>query len=152
MYTLVVTNPANGCTSTGTVQIDQDINDPSAIIAPPNQITCTTNTVSLDGSASSNGAGFTYLWTTSNGTITGNTNTAISEAGSIGVYDLLVTNTTNGCTASASITVTADANIPDVSALMPAPLTCVCAKRNHRRQSIELRSRFYLYLDRTCSW
>lgn len=125
LYTLVVTNPANGCTSTGTVQIDQDINDPSAIIAPPNQITCTTNTVSLDGSASSNGAGFTYLWTTSNGTITGNTNTAISEAGSIGVYDLLVTNTTNGCTASASITVTADANIPDVSALMPAPLTCV---------------------------
>ena len=123
-YILTVTNPSNFCTATNSVVISQNTTLPSALIAPPSQLTCTMNTVALNGSGSSSGPNFTYLWTTSNGTITGPTNTANTTAGSVGVYDLLVTNTINGCTSTASVTVTADVNIPTTFNLPPATLTC----------------------------
>ncbi|MFN0034106.1 MAG: hypothetical protein ACKVUS_03500 [Saprospiraceae bacterium] len=124
-YIVTVTNAANGCTSTASVVIGQDIALPNAQIAPTNLITCTQGIVTLDGSGSSNGLNFTYLWTTANGILAGPTNAASSAASAIGNYTLLVTNTLNGCTASASVTVSADVNIPNVSALPPNILTCV---------------------------
>lgn len=124
-YTLTVTNPANSCTATGSVVISQDIALPNSVIAPPSQLTCTMNTVALNGSGSSSGPNITYQWTAAGGgTITGSTNTASTSAGSVGTYTLLVTNTTNGCTATSSVTVTADINIPITSALPAATLTC----------------------------
>ncbi|MFN0033436.1 MAG: hypothetical protein ACKVUS_00130, partial [Saprospiraceae bacterium] len=124
-YILTVTNPANSCTSTGSVVIAQNTSLPTTLIAPPSQITCTMNTVPLNGSGSSSGSNFTYLWTTLDGTISGSTNTAVSAATAIGTYTLIVTNTTNTCTSSASVTVTADQNIPIALAQPPATLTCV---------------------------
>jgi hypothetical protein len=123
-YILTVTNPVNSCTSTASVVVGQDILDPNAVADAPDQLTCTTNTVTLDGSASSAGPNFTYLWTTANGTIVGDPTAAISSAASVGTYNLLVTNIANGCTSTASAIVTADVNIPTASALPPATLTC----------------------------
>lgn len=110
-YILTVTNPANNCTSTASVLISEDVAAPNSLIAPPSQLTCTMNTVALDGSGSSSGPNFNYQWSTLDGTISGNTNTAVSAAASVGTYTLLVTNSTNGCTATSSVTVTADVNI-----------------------------------------
>lgn len=124
-YIVTVTNAANGCTSIASVIIGQDIDAPTAQIEPPNLITCTQGIVVLDGSGSSNGAGFTYLWTTPNGIFAGALDAANSAASSIGLYNLLVTDTINGCTASASVTVSADVNIPVVSALPTSILTCL---------------------------
>ncbi len=123
-YTLIVTNAANGCTSTATVNISQDIAAPTAQIAPPGLITCTQSTVALDGSGSSTGPNFSYQWSTSNGTLSGSSTGMSTTAASVGDYTLLVTNTANGCTASSSISVSADVNIPVVSALAPNLLTC----------------------------
>ncbi|MDO8366716.1 MAG: gliding motility-associated C-terminal domain-containing protein [Saprospiraceae bacterium] len=123
-YILLVTNVLNGCTSTASVMIDQDIAPPTAQITPTDLITCMQGTVSLDGSGSSNGPGFTYLWTTANGIIVGPTDTLICGASSIGTYALLVTNTSNGCIATASVTVSADVNLPIIEPLPPNTLTC----------------------------
>jgi hypothetical protein len=81
-------------------------------------------TVPLDGSLSSSGPEFTYQWTTANGLISGPANVPVAGASSIGTYNLLVTNTMNGCTSIASTTVSADVNIPVVGALPPDTLTC----------------------------
>ena len=124
-YLVVVTNALNGCTSTASVVIVQDIAPPTVQIAATDLITCMQGTVPLDGGGSSNGPAFTYLWTTVNGLLGGPTDTAISGASSIGTYNLLVTNTLNGCTASNSITVSADVNIPMVGALPPNTLNCM---------------------------
>jgi len=123
-YTLTVTDPGNSCTSTATVLIAQNTSLPTSAVAPPAQITCTTGTVALDGSGSSNGPNFAYLWTTAGGTISGPTNTASTTATAVGTYTLLVTNTINGCTSVSSVDVTADQNIPTAQAAPPATLTC----------------------------
>jgi hypothetical protein len=124
-YILVVTNTANGCSSSASVNINEDVVNPNALITPPSQLTCTMNTTALNGTGSSTGPNFSYLWTTSNGgTITGPTNTLNTSAGSVGAYTLLVTNTTNGCTAISTIAVTADLNIPVTAVQAPATLTC----------------------------
>ncbi len=123
-YTLLVTDPSNGCTSTNSVLISQNTSLPTSLVAPPSQITCTAATVSLNGSGSSTGPNFSYLWTTLDGTISGPTNTASTTASAVGTYTLLVTNTINGCTAVSSVVVTADQNIPTALAAPPATLTC----------------------------
>ncbi|MFN0214229.1 MAG: hypothetical protein ACKVT2_08235, partial [Saprospiraceae bacterium] len=124
IYTVTVTSAANFCTNTGSVAINQNTALPSSLIAPPSQLTCTMNTVVLNGSGSSSGPNFTYLWTTLDGTLSGSNNTAISGAAAIGTYTLQVTNVINGCTATSSVTVTADVNIPIATALPPATLNC----------------------------
>jgi len=124
MYILTVTNTSNGCTSTASVNINEDVASPTAQIAPPSQLTCTMSTTALNGNGSSTGPNFTYQWSTSNGTITGPTNTLNTTAGAVGTYTLMVTNTTNGCTDTISTMVTADLNIPVTNALPAATLTC----------------------------
>lgn len=123
-YNLVVTNAANSCTSSASVVINQDITNPIAAVVPPNILTCTQSTVALSGTGSSTGSNFTYQWSTTNGTLNGPTTNINAVAASVGTYTLQVTNTTNGCTSSTSVTVSADINIPVVSALPPAVLTC----------------------------
>ena len=124
-YIVLVTNAINGCTSSASVVVGQDIAAPTAQIAPTNLITCMQGTVPLDGSGSSSGSNINYWWTTVNGLLAGPVDAAISGASSIGTYDLLVTNTLNGCATSASITVSADVNIPTVGALPPGTLNCM---------------------------
>ncbi|MDO8367852.1 MAG: gliding motility-associated C-terminal domain-containing protein [Saprospiraceae bacterium] len=121
-YTLTVTNPANGCTATNSVVISQNTALPTSAIAPPNQITCTMGTVALNGSGSSSGPNFTYLWT--GGTISGPTNTISTTATAVGTYTLLVTNIINGCTAVSSVDVSADQNIPTALAAPSDTLNC----------------------------
>lgn len=123
-YTLTVTNSVNNCTSTATVAIVQNIAAPVAQIAPPNILTCTQSTVTLNGSGSSSGPNFSYQWSTPNGTISGSTTGMNATAISVGIYNLLVTNTINGCTSTSAVTVGADVNIPIVSALPTNILTC----------------------------
>lgn len=123
-YLLTVLNAVNGCTSTSSVVIAEDVVPPAASILPTDLITCMQGTVPLDGSGSSSGAGFSYLWTTTNGIIVGPDDVPVSGASSVGTYNLLVTNVVNGCTATASVAVAADVNIPVVTALPPNVLTC----------------------------
>lgn len=105
VYTVVVTNPINGCTSTASVTVSSNANVPSAIILLPEHLNCNNSTVELDGSASSQGADFSYAWSTTNGNIVSGAASPISTVSEEGSYVLTVTDITNGCTASATVTV-----------------------------------------------
>ncbi|MFK7776300.1 MAG: gliding motility-associated C-terminal domain-containing protein [Saprospiraceae bacterium] len=110
-YTLTILNTTNGCEVSEEIIIEEDITPPVAIISPADEFDCTTFSVALDASNSSVGNNFTYQWTTANGTISGNQNTLNTTVSEIGFYTLEITNTTNGCTISQSITVEADDNV-----------------------------------------
>lgn len=124
LYTLLVTNTQNGCTSTASVQVAQNIVAPNAVVGTPGQINCQTPTVQLNGVGSSSGANYNYQWTTSGGTIAAGATTLTPTITTSGTYTLVVTNTQNGCTNSTSATVTENLTPPTVTVAPPALITC----------------------------
>ena len=122
-YTLTVTNTTNGCTASIDVVVNEDITPPIAAINMPGQLTCTINSLVLDGSPSSAGPNITYQWTTSGGNIISGATTTNPTIDATGTYTLTVTNTTNGCTATAMVTVTEDITAP-IAMAMGGNLSC----------------------------
>lgn len=122
-YTVTVTDN-NGCTKTAPGNVTSNTTLPLATIALPSVITCNNPSITLDGGGSSSGGNFTYLWTASNGghIVTGQ-NTLTPEVNTCGTYTLMVTNTTNGCTATASRDVICNTSQPQVTAI-GGVLTC----------------------------
>ena len=70
----------------------------------------------LDGSASSSGPDFNYLWTTTDGLILSGETSAVCEYGASGTYTLLVNDISNGCTSSAQTVV--NINIIDIELIL----------------------------------
>ena len=100
-YNLLVTNTANGCTATDPVTVTGGISLPNAEANVNGEITCAVTTLALSGAGSSVGPNFTYQWTTVGGNFVSGQNTLAPIVNSGGIYTLLVTNTTNGCTQTA---------------------------------------------------
>ncbi len=115
VFTFSVTNEF-GCTQTDEVEVLLDNEDPIADAGAGFQIGCEGSTLSLDGSGSSTGADFEYMWSTSNGMLVSGFNTLTPEVSSAGVYDLIVTNTSNGCTALSFVEITLNGNLPAADA------------------------------------
>jgi hypothetical protein len=105
VYTLLVTNTATACTNTATATVTSNTTPPVAVATTPGNLNCTTAQLQLNGAGSSVGSNFTYNWTTSNGNIAAGQNTLLPIITSAGVYKVCVTNTVNGCTATANATV-----------------------------------------------
>ena len=127
-YELIVTNTSNGCTSNSFVVISQDIEAPNAEIGEANEITCSTTSVNLDGSASSEGSQFEYQWLNESGEeISTNIDVDVDEPGT---YELIVTNTDNGCTQSASVEVAQDIEEPTANAGDNDEITCATTSVN----------------------
>jgi hypothetical protein len=113
VYTATITNPTNGCTASASVSVTQDVTLPVAVIAPPPTLTPSNPTATLDGTASSQGATFSYAWSSNNGgNIVSGVNTLTPTVNAPGSYCLTVTNVSNGCTASACVNVAQDVGIP----------------------------------------
>ena len=103
---VVTATDNNGCTKTATASVTSNIVQPLAVAAGSLQ-SCTTQSATVTGQGSSTGAGFTYQWTApSGGSIISGGNTLSATVSGIGTYQLLVTNTNNGCTSTATATVT----------------------------------------------
>lgn len=114
-YTVTVTD-MNGCTRAASVNITGNITEPTAVANASGDITCTTIQIPLSGAGSSTGSNFSYQWTTNNGNIVSGANTLSPTVNACGTYTLLVTNTNNGCTASASTQVVCNNTPPNASA------------------------------------
>ncbi|MCB9285011.1 MAG: choice-of-anchor L domain-containing protein [Lewinellaceae bacterium] len=123
-YTLTVTNSLNSCSSETSVVLGIDTLAPAAAVAPPQTLTCAVSSVQLDGSNSSQGAGYSYLWTTTGGSIIGDSTVLNPEVDQPGVYQLLVTNTGNGCTSETGVEVFQDLVPPAADAGNTAELNC----------------------------
>jgi hypothetical protein len=121
-YQLIVSDNANGCSSSENTQVDENYVDPTANAGNPGQLDCTNSSVTLDGSGSSTGSNFNYEWTDANGALVG-TGITINVSAE-GTYNLLVTNATNGCTASSQVGVVASNDFPSVAVSGSSELTC----------------------------
>lgn len=123
-YTLIVTDAQTICTESTSVEVVGDFAAPTSIAGDPQSLDCQNVVATLDGSASSSGSNYTYLWTTANGNITDGETTAIATVNAAGVYTLIVTNTLNGCSSNSSVTIDQSAEVPTVDAGDPQALTC----------------------------
>ena len=121
IYTATVTNPTNGCTSTASVTVTQNIVAPNASIAAPSLLTCVNTSTTLTASSTTGAA--TFDWGGGNTTTT---NVVTTPA----IYAVTVTDPTNGCTATASVTVTQNIAAPNASITMPGVLSCVNLTEN----------------------
>ena len=121
-YQLVVSDNSNGCSSSAITEVDENYVNPTADAGSPGQLDCTNSSVTLDGSASSTGSNFSYEWTDANGGLVGNGITINVSAE--GNYNLIVTNSTNGCTATSQVAVVASNDFPSVAVSGSSELNC----------------------------
>lgn len=123
-YFLTVTNDDNGCTAVDSTTVAQDENIPIADAGPNRTLDCQTLTTQLNGSESSLGFPYAYLWTTDDGNfLTDSTGIApMVDAG--GIYTLEVTDTINNCSSTSNVMVIMDTIPPTPDPEIPAILTC----------------------------
>ena len=119
LYTLTVTNTANGCTSSDDVDITKDISTPIADAGANVTLTCTNPTLQI-GTATI--AGNSYSWSPSVGL--SNANIAQPTTSKTGNYTLTVTQNSNGCTSSDAVNVTIDSVRPAANAGINKVITC----------------------------
>jgi gliding motility-associated-like protein len=116
-YTVTVTG-SNGCTATAVQNITQNISAPNVTIAPPSTtiLTCTATNINLIASGGS------YSW--SNGTTVVGTSSILAVSAP-GTYTVTVTGG-NGCTGTASQTITQNVTAPvaAINSLTTTILTC----------------------------
>ncbi|HVU99604.1 MAG TPA: T9SS type A sorting domain-containing protein [Puia sp.] len=100
-YTLLVTNPANGCSaSTGTTVLADTVT-PAGVTASNNgPLNCNTTSVTLSSSSTTPGVDFTWV-TPDNNFIAGSSAVVTAP----GIYTIVVTNDGNGCSSQATTTV-----------------------------------------------
>ena len=126
-YTLTVTNSISGCTDTEIVMINEDFEPPIAMGAAPALISCLDTLLTLDGTGSSTGSNFSYLWETSpigGNIVSGATTLNDCVVDTAGIYSLTVTNTENGCTAIEFVSVGENTTPPVVMASVQDSIDC----------------------------
>ncbi len=107
VFTVIATDPISGCTATGSVWVEADTSAPTIILATQHfELPCGQESIALSAAGSSNGPPFQIEWTASDGGVIlngQNTLTPIIEGS--GLYNMLITDLLNGCTASGQIEV-----------------------------------------------
>jgi hypothetical protein len=117
-YTLKVTNPVNGCTATDPIVVASNLTAPIPTASVNGTLTCNIQFVQLNGL--SNTPGVSYAWTGPNNFMSSLQNAPVSVPGT---YTLTIKNPVNGCTGTATATVTQNTTPPNVSAV-GATKTC----------------------------
>jgi len=112
IYKVVVTNPANGCTARDSVTITQSTDKPVVTLNEVT-LTCDKPTATLTATATPS-TGITYKWTVPAGA-TDPGNVASFTVTVPGEYTVMVTSTTNGCTATATTQVKLSEEKPDAN-------------------------------------
>jgi len=123
-YILSVIDTVSLCSSLDTVYVDQDTLTPIANAGESFQLDCQTKMDTLRGGSSSVGIEFFYNWTTINGNIVTGGDTPNPLIDTAGVYYLTVLNAENHCTATDSVIITQDGNIPNATAPDSVFISC----------------------------
>lgn len=123
VYTYTVTDTDNGCATEVSVQVMEDIAIPTATTSDDETLFCNDESVTISGLGSSVGSQFSYQWFESNTPLTAATNLNLTVQ-TPGTYVLVVTNTDNGCAASASVAISEDPDAPQSFDLVFDPPTC----------------------------
>ena len=124
-YQLTVTDLVNNCQTFTTIVVNEDITDPDAAASVDDELNCFNAAINVDGTGSSTGGNYTYLWTTADGTILGDPSTISPSVGAPGTYNILVTDQNNGCTQTATVMVSQDTLHPVITVANPDVLDCI---------------------------
>lgn len=114
-YVCTVTNTVNACTASAQITVSTDTSTPSVSVTPSQTITCLAPTAAIS-STTMPSANITYSW--SGPGIVGGVSGAGITANQAGTYTLLVTNSVNGCTNTATSGITS--NIANPTATISA--------------------------------
>ncbi|MEO6189547.1 MAG: gliding motility-associated C-terminal domain-containing protein, partial [Saprospiraceae bacterium] len=90
----------------------------------PDSLTCLVNSITLRSNGSSTGQNYQYLWSTLNGNILDPLTLNNIKVNKKGTYTFEVKDTINKCSASQTIEVFEDVNIPNINISLPTVLTC----------------------------
>ncbi|HRG00701.1 MAG TPA: gliding motility-associated C-terminal domain-containing protein, partial [Bacteroidia bacterium] len=117
IYDVTVMDAVNGCTSTAQFTVNGNTNPPQGVNAGTNVfIPCGSLSTQLNGTTTSTDV-VTYDWSGPSATsISGPTNIQNPTATESGVYTLTVTNTSNGCSSTATVNVTQSTVTASISA------------------------------------
>jgi hypothetical protein len=116
-YTVTITDPSNGCISTATATVNQDITQPDAA-ASGGTLTCAVPSLYLN--ATSGTPNVTFEWSGPGSFMSTEQNPLINDGGT---YILTVTKD-NGCTSTAQTTVAINNTLPVATASVPGNLNC----------------------------
>jgi len=116
-----------GCADTMLVEVMNNMTLPIANAGSELELPCGVASIDLDGTASSMGIDFTYLWTSMNGSIMDGATTLTPTVTAIGTYELTVTDTINGCTATSQVEVV---NPLAVNAVATTPVQLECGDQS----------------------
>lgn len=105
-YWLIVQNQQNGCLDTAILDISANLQPPVIDFEGPDTLTCVVPAVQLDANSSSGGGTLDPLWT-GPGPIDGST-TLMPTVYQPGIYYLLLTDLSNGCSSQDSLVVLQD--------------------------------------------
>ena len=124
IYILTVTNNLTGCMRNDTIEIIEDILSPTADAGDDLFLTCTNDTVLLDGSGSYVNDEFTYVWINSAGDIIPPFAVAQAIVDTADTYTFIITNIATGCFDSDDMEVSLNLNLPIINIENPDTLTC----------------------------
>ncbi len=112
-YELIVLDTLNGCETTASITVLQNIVSPTADAGLDIELECNETVAMLGSENTSSGNNFEYLWTSSNPNVTINSPSDLNPiVDGLGTYHLMVTNLENGCTANDEMEVLQSPNIP----------------------------------------
>jgi gliding motility-associated-like protein len=123
-YTLIVTNRANSCLDSNFVIVTLNKVAPDVAIDTPLPLNCNNRQVSLGSAITSTGSGFVYDWSSPNGRFVSRTDSVFAVVRSAGMYRIMVTDTTNGCSAADSVELSSDQIRPSINIKQPQALSC----------------------------
>lgn len=123
LYTLLVTDTDNGCTTSDMVAVGTDFMPPFSDAGSDQVLDCLSNSVTLDGSNSQQGANISYSWLDSSNNPVGTGITLSVNAAD--TYTLEVTDMNNGCSATSTTQVTQQIDAPVADAGPDLILNCM---------------------------
>ncbi|MFN4256150.1 MAG: gliding motility-associated C-terminal domain-containing protein, partial [Saprospiraceae bacterium] len=123
-YTVTVTNPNNGCSSTASASVNSDLLAPAPLLKARDTLTCARTAITLDLNYATNVSPVTYNWS-GPGITPANQNIEEPTVSVLGTYTVTVTNPANGCTGSATTFLSENFAAPAVSAGADQVISCL---------------------------
>ncbi len=124
MYTVILTNTDNGCTSEVPFEVTQNIDLPVVSAGQNATLDCGVNALPLAGSISSGETNIKIAWTSADGNIISGADTFSPEVSAAGTYVLTVVNNDNGCSNESQVTIDPNMDLPVIAIANADDFTC----------------------------
>ena len=113
VYTLSISDKSNGCVIMSSKEVLEDKTSPLAVASVSEMLDCNTEQLTVSGAGSDEGNNFIYSWSviSAEGNIIGSSTERDVQVNEAGTYQLMVTNTTNGCVSMDEATVELNDNV-----------------------------------------